>query len=53
MTYNDYGRSVRTYLCEDFLDGGKYYNEVEEYQRNRIKTADESTRKTLVQMENE
>lgn len=52
MTYNDYGRSVRTYLCEDFLDGGKYYNEVEEYQRNRIKTADESTRNTLVQMEN-
>lgn len=47
MTYNDYGRSVRTYLCEDFLDGGKYYDEVDEYQRDRIQKAYDSTMATI------
>lgn len=47
MTYNDYGRSVRTYLCEDFLDGGKYYDEVDEYQRDRIQKAYDATMATI------
>lgn len=47
MTYNDYGRSVRTYICEDFLDGGKYYDEVDEYQRDRIQKAYDATMATI------
>nr|WP_072537717.1 CapA family protein [Anaerococcus mediterraneensis] len=34
-----YGTAIRTYLAEDFLDGGKYYDEVNENQRARIKQA--------------
>ena len=47
MTYNDYGRSVRTYICEDFLDGGKYYDHVDENQRERIQKAFDATTATI------
>ena len=47
MTYNEYGRSVRTYLCEDFLEGGKYYDEVDETQRDRIQKAYDATMATI------
>ena len=53
MTYNEYGRSVRTYLCKDFLEAGKYYDQVDENQRNRIKQAYEATNQTIRAMENE
>ncbi|MDY2919413.1 MAG: CapA family protein [Anaerococcus sp.] len=46
-TYDDYGQSIKTYLCEDFLDGGKYYNEVDENQRSRIKEAYDMTMETV------
>lgn len=50
MSYNEYGRSVRTYLCEDFLEGGKNYDQVDESQRNRIEQAYEATNNTLTSM---
>ena len=53
MTYNEYGRSVSTYRCEDFLEGGKYYDKVDENQRNRIQQAYDDTNKTLHSMEGE
>ena len=53
MTYNDYGRSVSTYRCEDFLEGGKYYDKVDENQRNRIQQAYDDTNKILHSMEAE
>lgn len=47
MTYNDYGRSVRTYVAEDFLDGGKYYDEANENQKDRIQKAYDATTATI------
>ena len=47
MTYNDYGRSVRTYIAEDFLEGGKYYDEVDQNQRDRIQKAYDATTATI------
>lgn len=45
--YDDYGKSVKTYLCEDFLEGGKYYDQVSEEQRDRIRQAYNDTMTTL------
>ena len=45
-TYDDFGRNVQTYLAEDFLDGGKYYDYVNENQRARIKQAYDMTLET-------
>ena len=47
MTYNDYGRSVSTYFAEDFIEDGKYYDEVDENQRNRINQAYDATMATI------
>ncbi|MDO5047292.1 MAG: CapA family protein [Anaerococcus sp.] len=45
--YDDYGQSIKTYLCEDFLEGGKYYDQVDEYQRERIRKAYEMSLETV------
>ena len=37
----------RTYICEDFLDGGKYYDQVDENQRERIQKAFDATTATI------
>lgn len=43
-TYNnDYGISIKNHLTEDFLEGGKYYDLVNENQRARIKQAHDMT----------
>ena len=47
MTNNEYGRSVSTYLAEDFLEDGKYYDEVDESQRDRIQKAYDATMATI------
>ena len=47
MTYNEYGRSVSTYLAEDFLEDGKYYDEVDGSQRDRIQKAYDATMATI------
>lgn len=47
MTYDEYGRSVSTYLAEDFLEDGKYYDEVDESQRDRIQKAYDATMATI------
>lgn len=41
--YNDYGILIKNHLTEDFLEGGKYYNLVNESQRERIKQAHDMT----------
>lgn len=41
--YDDNGISVKNHLTEDFLEGGKYYNLVNENQRERIKQAHDMT----------
>ena len=41
--YNDYGISIKNHLTEDFLEGGKYYDLVNENQRARIKQAHDMT----------
>ncbi|WP_296112948.1 CapA family protein [uncultured Anaerococcus sp.] len=37
--YDDYGTDIKNHLTEDFLEGGKYYDYVDENQRARIKQA--------------
>ena len=49
VTYNDYGPSIQTRLTTDFLDGGKYYNELDDYQRNRTQQAYDTTTEILNQ----
>lgn len=44
--YDDYGASTKTYLCEDFLEGGDKYDLVDEYQRERIQQAYDMTMET-------
>lgn len=41
--YNDYGISIKNHLTEDFLEGGKFYDLVNESQRARIKQAHDMT----------
>lgn len=41
--YNDYGILIKNHLTEDFLEGGKYYDLVNESQRARIKQAHDMT----------
>lgn len=41
--YNDYGINIKNHLTEDFLEGGKYYDLVNENQRARIKQAYDMT----------
>lgn len=44
--YDDYGASTKTYLCEDFIEGGDKYDLVDEYQRERIQEAYDMTMET-------
>lgn len=37
--YDEFGMSIKTYLCKDFLENGKYYDLVDENQRHRIEEA--------------
>ena len=46
-TYDEYGASVKTYRCEDFLEGGDKYDLVDENQRARIKQAYDMTMETV------
>ncbi len=46
-TYDEYGASVKTYKCEDFLEGGDKYDLVDENQRARIKQAYDMTMETV------
>lgn len=41
--YNEYGISIKNHLTEDFLEGGKYYDLVNENQRKRIQQAHDMT----------
>ena len=41
--YNDYGISIKNHLTEDFLEGGKFYDLVNENQRARIQQAHDMT----------
>lgn len=43
--YNEYGIDVKNHLTEDFLEGGKYFDLVNESQRARIKKANDMTLK--------
>lgn len=46
--WNDqYGYLAKVFRTKDFLDGGKYYDKVDESQRERIKTCDEMIKKTI------
>lgn len=47
VKYNDFGTSVQSHVAEDFLDGGKYYDEVDDYQRSRIQQAYDMTIETI------
>lgn len=44
--FDEYGASTKTYLCEDFLEGGKKYDLVDENQRARIQQAYDMTMDT-------
>ena len=44
--YDDYGTDIKNHLTEDFLEGGKYYDYVDENQRARIKQASDMTLNT-------
>lgn len=41
--YNNYGINIKNHLTEDFLEGGKYYDLVNENRRARIKQAHDMT----------
>lgn len=41
--YNEYGILIKNHLTEDFLEGGKYYDLVNENQRKRIQQAHDMT----------
>lgn len=45
--YDDYGMYARVYKTDDFLEGGKYYNEVDENQRDRIMKAHSMVTETI------
>lgn len=46
--WNDqYGYLAKVFRTEDFLQGGKYFDKVNESQRERIKTCDEMIKKTI------
>ena len=49
VNYNESGTSVQTYMAEDFLDGGKYYDQIDDYQRSRIQQAYDMTLSTIDQ----
>lgn len=44
--HNDYGMNIVSHLAEDFLEGGKFYDYVNENQRARIKQAYDMTLET-------
>ena len=44
--YDQYGASSKTYLCEDFLEGGSKYDLVDDNMRARIQQAYDMTIKT-------
>lgn len=44
--YDQYGASSKTYLCEDFLEGGSKYDLVDDNMRARIQQAYDMTMKT-------
>lgn len=47
IKYNDYGQSIQTHLAEDFLEGGKFYGELNENQVHRAKQAFDMTNETI------
>lgn len=44
---DEYGYLAKVYRTKDFLEGGKYFDKVNENQRERIKTCDEMVTKTI------
>ena len=44
--FDEYGASTKTYLCEDFLEGGDKYDLVDDNQRARIQQAYDMTMET-------
>lgn len=44
---DEYGYLAKVYRTKDFLEGGKYYDMVDEGQRERIRTCDEMIKKTI------
>ncbi|MSS77203.1 CapA family protein [Anaerococcus sp. WCA-380-WT-2B] len=45
--YDDYGAYAKVYNTTDFLEGGKYYDQVDEVQRERIRQADSMVTDTI------
>lgn len=48
-TYNEYGGNTQTRLVCDFLEGGKFADQVDENQRERIKQAQDMVSKTVTE----
>lgn len=47
VKYTDFGQSVQTHMAEDFLNDGKYYDEIDDYQRSRVQRAFDMTLETI------
>lgn len=45
--YDQYGYLAKVFRTKDFLEGGKYFDKVDESQRERIKTCDQMIKKTI------
>lgn len=45
--YNNYGSHVVAHLTEDFIDGGRYADQVDQYQLERIQKANDMTNETV------
>ncbi|MDY3006231.1 CapA family protein [Anaerococcus porci] len=45
--YDDYGAYAKVYNTTDFLEGGKYYDQIDEVQRERIRQADSMVTDTI------
>ena len=41
------GYLAKDFMTEDFIEGGKFYDKINEDQRERIKKCDEMIRKTV------
>ncbi|MFR2716035.1 MAG: hypothetical protein ACLTA5_00970 [Anaerococcus obesiensis] len=44
---DEYGKLSRVYRTKDFLEGGKYFDKVDENQRARILKADQMVKETI------
>lgn len=47
VKYNQNGTSVQTHIAEDFIDDGKYYDQIDDYQRSRVQQAFDMTLESI------